>query len=65
MRLGDSVEVTLISRDNFLLFTPFLTEAMGGMLDEADVISHRSGRFSRKPALSWAKSPALTCGRRQ
>ena len=39
MRLGDSVEVTLISRDNFLLFTPFLTEAMGGMLDEADVIS--------------------------
>ena len=39
MHLGDSVEVTLISRDNFLLFTPFLTEAMGGMLDEADVIS--------------------------
>ena len=39
MRFGDSVEVTLISRDNFLLFTPFLTEAMGGMLDEADVIS--------------------------
>ena len=38
-RLGDSLEVTLISRDNFLLFTPFLTEAMGGMLDEADVIS--------------------------
>jgi len=39
MRLGDSVDVTLISRDNFLLFTPFLTEALGGMLDEADVIS--------------------------
>jgi len=39
MRLGDSVEVTLISRDNFLLFTPFLTEVMGGVLDEADVIS--------------------------
>lgn len=36
---GDSIEVTLISRDNFLLFTPFLTEALGGMLDEADVIS--------------------------
>ena len=35
----DAVEVTLISRDNFLLFTPFLTEALGGMLDEADVIS--------------------------
>jgi len=39
IRLGDSVDVTLISRDNFLLFTPFLTEALGGMLDEADVIS--------------------------
>ena len=39
IKLGDSVEVTLISRDNFLLFTPFLTEALGGMLDEADVIS--------------------------
>ena len=39
IRLNDSVEVTLISRDNFLLFTPFLTEALGGMLDEADVIS--------------------------
>jgi len=39
IKLGDSVQVTLISRDNFLLFTPFLTEALGGMLDEADVIS--------------------------
>lgn len=39
IRLGDSVEVTLISRDNFLLFTPFLTEVLGGVLDEADVIS--------------------------
>ena len=38
-RLNDSVEVTLISRDNFLLFTPFLTEVLGGVLDEADVIS--------------------------
>jgi NADH dehydrogenase len=37
--LGDAVEVTLISRDNFLLFTPFLTEVLGGVLDEADVIS--------------------------
>ena len=36
---GDAIKVTLISRDNFLLFTPFLTEALGGMLDEADVIS--------------------------
>lgn len=39
VRLGDAVDVTLISRDNFLLFTPFLTEALGGMLDEADVVS--------------------------
>lgn len=39
IRASDSAEVTLISRDNFLLFTPFLTEALGGMLDEADVIS--------------------------
>ena len=39
IKLGNSTEVTLISRDNFLLFTPFLTEALGGMLDEADVIS--------------------------
>ena len=39
MHLGDSVEITLISRDNFLLFTPFLTEVLGGVLDEADVIS--------------------------
>jgi len=38
-RLNDSVEITLISRDNFLLFTPFLTEVLGGVLDEADVIS--------------------------
>lgn len=37
--IGRDFEVTLISRDNFLLFTPFLTEAMGGMLDEADVVS--------------------------
>ena len=39
IRFSESVEVTLISRDNFLLFTPFLTEALGGMLDEGDVIS--------------------------
>ncbi len=39
LRFGDPVDVTLISRDNFLLFTPFLTEALGGMLDEADVAS--------------------------
>lgn len=39
IRFNENVEVTLISRDNFLLFTPFLTEALGGMLDEADVIS--------------------------
>ena len=39
MSLGNSVEITLISRDNFLLFTPFLTEVLGGVLDEADVIS--------------------------
>ena len=39
IKLGNPTEVTLISRDNFLLFTPFLTEALGGMLDEADVIS--------------------------
>ena len=38
-RIGRDFEVTLISRDNFLLFTPFLTEALGGMLDEADVVS--------------------------
>ncbi len=38
-KLGESVEVTLISRDNFLLFTPFLTEVLGGVLDEADIIS--------------------------
>ena len=38
-RRRDALEVTLISRDNFLLFTPFLTEALGGMLDEADVVS--------------------------
>ena len=31
IRLGDSVEVTLIRRDNFLLLTKFLTDAMGGM----------------------------------
>ncbi len=37
--IGHDFEVTLVSRDNFLLFTPFLTEALGGMLDEADVIS--------------------------
>ena len=36
---GEPIDVTLISRDNFLLFTPFLTEALGGMLDEGDVIS--------------------------
>ncbi len=36
---GDTIDVTLISRDNFLLFTPFLTEALGGVLDEADIIS--------------------------
>ena len=35
----DAIEITLISRDNFLLFTPFLTETLGGMLDEADVVS--------------------------
>lgn len=35
----DDIEVTLVSRDNFLLFTPFLTETLGGMLDEADVVS--------------------------
>ncbi len=39
IRAGEEIEVTLISRDNFLLFTPFLTETLGGMLDEADVIS--------------------------
>ncbi len=39
LRFSDPVDVTLISRDNFLLFTPFLTEALGGMLDEADVTS--------------------------
>ena len=39
IRTGEAIEVTLISRDNFLLFTPFLTEALGGMLDEADVVS--------------------------
>ncbi len=39
LRFSDPVDVTLISRDNFLLFTPFLTEALGGMLDEADVAS--------------------------
>ena len=39
VHLGDSIDVTLISRDNFLLFTPFLTEVLGGVLDEADVIS--------------------------
>ena len=39
VKLGDSVEITLISRDNFLLFTPFLTEVLGGVLDEADIIS--------------------------
>ena len=35
----DNIQITLISRDNFLLFTPFLTETLGGMLDEADVVS--------------------------
>jgi NADH dehydrogenase len=39
IRTGEEIDVTLISRDNFLLFTPFLTEVLGGMLDEADVIS--------------------------
>ena len=38
-RIGKDFEVTLISRDNFLLFTSFLTEVLGGMLDEADVAS--------------------------
>ncbi len=37
--LRDEIEITLVSRDNFLLFTPFLTETLGGMLDEADVVS--------------------------
>ena len=35
----DEIEVTLVSRDNFLLFTPFLTETLAGMLDEGDVVS--------------------------
>ncbi len=38
-RIGKDFEVTLISRDNFLLFTSFLTEVLGGMLNEADVAS--------------------------
>ena len=39
VRTGEAIDIALISRDNFLLFTPFLTEALGGMLDEADVAS--------------------------
>lgn len=45
--IGRDFEVTLISRDNFLLFTPFLTEALGGMLDEADVVSPLRGFLRR------------------
>lgn len=35
----DEIEIILISRDNFLLFTPFLTETLGGTLNESDVVS--------------------------
>lgn len=36
---SDNGEITLIDRDNYLLFTPMLTEAAGGDLDRSFIVS--------------------------
>jgi NADH dehydrogenase len=36
---GGDIEVTLVSRDNFLLFTPMLPEVAAGDLDLTDIVS--------------------------
>lgn len=36
-RLGESAEITLVSQDNFFLFTPMLPEISSGMLHPSDI----------------------------
>lgn len=36
-KFGDSTEITLISQDNFFLFTPMLPEISSGMLHPSDI----------------------------
>ncbi len=36
---GDDREIVLVDQNNFLLFTPLLTEAAGGQLDTRDVVA--------------------------
>src|SRR5580765_1194638 len=35
----DSVEITLISKDNFLLFTPMLPEVASGMIETRHIVT--------------------------
>jgi NADH:ubiquinone reductase (H+-translocating) len=37
------VEVTLVSRDNFLLFTPMLHEVASGDLNPSDIVNRFAG----------------------
>jgi NADH dehydrogenase len=39
LRRSDDVEVTLVNRENFFLFTPMLHEIAAGDLDPADIVS--------------------------
>jgi NADH:ubiquinone reductase (H+-translocating) len=44
----DSVEITLISKDNFLLFTPMLPEVASGMIETRHIVT-RSDHFAERP----------------
>ena len=50
-----TVEVTLVSRENFLLFTPMLHEVAAGDLDLSDIVS---------PLRQMLKKRALSAGGR-
>jgi NADH:ubiquinone reductase (H+-translocating) len=59
-----SVEVTLVSRDNYLLFTPMLAEVAAGELPPGHVAAPLRG-FLRRVRVWQAEATALDLGRRQ
>ena len=49
---NNNIEITLVSRDNFILFTPMLPEVASGMIETRNIVTLVKKQNSIKPKLN-------------
>jgi NADH:ubiquinone reductase (H+-translocating) len=60
----DSVEITLISKDNFILFTPMLPEVASGMIETRNIVTPVRS-FCKKAKFYEAKVESIDLDKKQ